>query len=69
MSKEEQLGCDTRQHPAQALFLPRHIILHVSHGTRPKLSRQFKSPGEIKTFFPGILKHSNSPQPCVSTTL
>ena len=49
MSKEEQLGCDTLQNSIQSLDLLHYDILHILQGTRPKLSRQFKSPGEIKT--------------------
>lgn len=49
MLKKEQLDCDTLQNPIQSLDLLHYGILHILHGTRPKLSRQFKSPGEIKT--------------------
>lgn len=49
MSKEEQLGCDTLQNSIQSLDLLHYGILYVLHSTGPKLSRQFESPGEIKT--------------------
>lgn len=51
MWKKEQLDCDTLQNPIQSLDLLHYDILRILHGTRTKLSRQFKSPGEIKTPF------------------
>lgn len=49
MLKKEQLDCDTLQNPVQSLDLLHYDILHNLHSTRPKISRQFKSPREIKT--------------------